>query len=197
MFEEPSTSGTNYTSFKAGVQSANITYTLPTSQGAAGSILTNDGSGNLSWGNGGVSFVQKSTTQSVTSSTTLVDDNAFTFTLAANKTYEVTGVLRMDCGSTGHMKVQFVAPTSSTEFITAFVNRSAQDDVTYILSPTTSYDISSLGTTSSTTDMVEVKGIVTTSSTSGTFKLQWAQQTSSSTATTVYSGSYIKVTLVQ
>jgi hypothetical protein len=95
------------------------------------------------------------------------------------------------------MKMQFVAPTGTSEFMTVFVNRSGLDDVTYVLSPTTSYDVSSNGTTSSTTDMVEVKGIVTTSSTAGTFKLQWAQQTSNSTSTTVYSGSYMRVTLVQ
>jgi hypothetical protein len=48
-FLEPSGSGTNYTAFVAQAQSANITYTLPSAQGAANSILTNDGSGGLSW----------------------------------------------------------------------------------------------------------------------------------------------------
>ena len=38
-----------YTAFKAGTQAANITYTLPLSQGASGSVLTNNGSGSLSW----------------------------------------------------------------------------------------------------------------------------------------------------
>ena len=47
--QEPSSSGTNYTSFKSGSQASNISYLLPTSQGAANSILTNDGAGNLSW----------------------------------------------------------------------------------------------------------------------------------------------------
>ena len=41
---------TNYTAFKAGAQSADITYTLPTAQGGANSMLTNDGSGGLAWG---------------------------------------------------------------------------------------------------------------------------------------------------
>lgn len=52
-FYEPNTSynysGTNYTAFKGQTQSANVTYTLPASQGAANQVLTNDGSGNLSW----------------------------------------------------------------------------------------------------------------------------------------------------
>jgi len=42
-------SGTNYTAIKAQNQSANITYTLPASQGAAGSVMTNNGSGTMSW----------------------------------------------------------------------------------------------------------------------------------------------------
>jgi len=49
-FLEPSGSGTNYTAFKAQAQSANLTYTLPAAQGAASTVLTNDGSGGLSWG---------------------------------------------------------------------------------------------------------------------------------------------------
>lgn len=52
-FYEPNASytysGTNYTAFKAQAQSANITYTLPAAQGTAGSLLSNDGSGNLAW----------------------------------------------------------------------------------------------------------------------------------------------------
>ncbi|MBS1536544.1 MAG: hypothetical protein JST20_02200, partial [Bacteroidetes bacterium] len=51
-FYEPSSSGNNYTAFKADPQSADITYILPTAQAASsGLVLTNDGSGNLSWTN--------------------------------------------------------------------------------------------------------------------------------------------------
>lgn len=45
---EPAASGTNYTAFKAPVQAANITYTLPASL-TAGNFLSTDASGNLSW----------------------------------------------------------------------------------------------------------------------------------------------------
>jgi hypothetical protein len=52
-FYEPNTSytysGTNYTAFKGQSQSANIVYTLPAAQGAANTVLVNDGSGSLSW----------------------------------------------------------------------------------------------------------------------------------------------------
>ncbi|MFA6198730.1 MAG: tail fiber domain-containing protein [Patescibacteria group bacterium] len=44
-----STGATYYTVFQGGDQSANVTYTLPTAQGAANYVLRNDGTGVLSW----------------------------------------------------------------------------------------------------------------------------------------------------
>jgi len=41
--------GTYYTAFQTGIQAANITYTLPIAQGAANTVLSNNGSGTLSW----------------------------------------------------------------------------------------------------------------------------------------------------
>jgi hypothetical protein len=41
--------GTNFTAFKAGTQTADITYTLPTADGSSGQVLSTDGSGTLSW----------------------------------------------------------------------------------------------------------------------------------------------------
>lgn len=195
-FAEPSSSGSNYTTLKAQAQSANITLTLPASQGAANSVLTNDGNGNLTWGLGSVQFAEKSADESVTSSTTLQDDNDFTFTLGANQTYEVTGLIKASCGGTGLLKAQFVAPSGSTEFINIFINRTATDDVSFMTSPTTAYNIATAAV-SATTDVIMVNGKVKTSSTAGTFKLQWAQKTSNATATTFYTDSYLKVTSVK
>jgi len=48
-FAEPSASGSNYTAFKAQQQSANITYTLPDSDGTNGQVLSTNGTGTLSW----------------------------------------------------------------------------------------------------------------------------------------------------
>ena len=42
-------SGSYFTAFNTGTQAANITYTLPTAQGAVGTSLTNDGTGVLTW----------------------------------------------------------------------------------------------------------------------------------------------------
>ncbi len=48
-FYEPSGSGTNYTAFKAGIQTSDITYTLPQSDGSSGQVLSTNGSGTLTW----------------------------------------------------------------------------------------------------------------------------------------------------
>ena len=49
-FAEPSASGSDYTAFRAGAQSANITYTLPLDAPAAdGLVLTTTAGGDLSW----------------------------------------------------------------------------------------------------------------------------------------------------
>ncbi|MCB0712561.1 MAG: hypothetical protein KDD67_09550 [Ignavibacteriae bacterium] len=71
LFEPNSTVGafprdtTYHTSFEAGDQSADINYTLPTAQGGANTVLTNDGSGALSWttvsgGGGGLTHFTES-----------------------------------------------------------------------------------------------------------------------------------------
>lgn len=53
-FLEPSASGTNFTAFKAVAQSADITYSLPATVGAAGTFLKDvAGNGVLSWAAGG------------------------------------------------------------------------------------------------------------------------------------------------
>lgn len=49
-FAEPSADGTNYSAFRAGIQAANITYTLPaTSPSANGMVLTSSTAGVMSW----------------------------------------------------------------------------------------------------------------------------------------------------
>lgn len=48
-FMEPSASGVNYTAFKAAAQAGDVTYTLPTADGAASTFLQTNGAGVLTW----------------------------------------------------------------------------------------------------------------------------------------------------
>ena len=46
---EDTDNGSHYTGFKAGNNTASVAYVLPTADGSAGTQLTTDGSGTLSW----------------------------------------------------------------------------------------------------------------------------------------------------
>lgn len=48
-FLEPSGSGTNYSSFQAQAQAADITYILPAADGSSGQVLSTNGGGGLAW----------------------------------------------------------------------------------------------------------------------------------------------------
>lgn len=80
-FLEPSGSGSNYTSFKAQAQSANIDYVLPAT-GASG-VLTNDGSNNLSWAASGGAFWALTGTSSLTGNV-LIDGSGNDVAIQAN-----------------------------------------------------------------------------------------------------------------
>jgi hypothetical protein len=83
---EASGSGSNYTAFKAGAQNADIVYTLPTSAGSNGQVLTTNGSGVLSWttasGGGGLTYFTESRTTSSPNATIPVHQLAATGTEA-------------------------------------------------------------------------------------------------------------------
>jgi hypothetical protein len=74
--------GTNYTAFKAGAQSADITYTLPTTSGTNGHVLTTNGTGTLSWTSAQSAAGIKSKGRSVA--------------LSAASTYVITGLTNVD-----------------------------------------------------------------------------------------------------
>jgi len=82
---EDTDDGSNYTAFKVGTQSGNVTYTLPTADGSSGQLLSTNGSGVLSWatGGGGGSFVgcrvYKSGSQSIGTTLTAVNFDAESF----------------------------------------------------------------------------------------------------------------------
>lgn len=84
LFEDTD-NGTNYTAFRVGTQSADITYTLPTAQGASSTVLQNDGSGNLSWATvsaGGtyLSGVSSDASNCIVAIQNLADTGYYTFT---------------------------------------------------------------------------------------------------------------------
>jgi hypothetical protein len=95
------TNNANYVGFKAGSPAANLIWTLPDTDGAAGEALTTDGAGNLIWsnsggGSGGGNWVQVGTTTAASSATVdLVGVFSSTYTrymiVGRNITFQTTG----------------------------------------------------------------------------------------------------------
>jgi len=63
---EDTDDGSNYTAFKVGTQSGDITYTLPTADGSSGQFLSTNGSGTLSWASSGGTPTLKISTEFTT-----------------------------------------------------------------------------------------------------------------------------------
>jgi hypothetical protein len=90
------------TTFNIGTQAANIVYTLPTAQGAANTVLTNDGAGTLSWAAPlPTSYAVNSATNVVIASTTVAQGTI-------TQLLQITGV------PAGTYAVNFSCPISNT-----------------------------------------------------------------------------------
>lgn len=94
-FLEPSGSGNNYTSIKARTQAYDIPWVLPDTQGAARQILSNDGSGNLSWVDHGATMVLSSSTMASFNSNqndlNMPEGTTF-FRMCPTANYDLTGM---------------------------------------------------------------------------------------------------------
>jgi len=102
QFQEPSGSGTHYSSFKAGAMSANISYTLPTAQSNTSatdvikSWLENNGTGDLRWA--GEHHYNVETKANITSATNTninnysINPDATYVRLSSNNDVNITGI---------------------------------------------------------------------------------------------------------
>lgn len=134
--------------------------------------------------------VIKPSDQSVTSSTTLVNDTALLSAVAANATYLVFCYLDYEGATAGNLKISWSVPASATlRFAQIGQNASRAATVSVTGSDSTAYTFGADG--AGTLDALLMHGSLVTSSTSGTFQLQWAQGTSSATATIVHAQSFV------
>jgi hypothetical protein len=136
----------------------------------------------------------KTTTESVTSSVTLQNDDELFVPVAVNRTYEVASLIRMDGATGGDFNFQFTGPAGATfsAQITRLISTAASisDDVIDSMEAlSTPMAAGCLG--AGNTTPVRVEGILVVASTAGTFQLQWAQLAGSVTATRVLTRSYL------
>ena len=138
-------------------------------------------------------FAQKTATESVTSSTTLQDDDHLSVSVAASSVYELSAMLVYDGDAAGDVSIQWSLPSgaSISWYLSSITGggAAATDDR---IAHSTNVSPAALGCLGAgTTLAAHILGLVTVASTAGTFKLTWAQGTSSGTATRLFAGSYI------
>lgn len=142
----------------------------------------------------------KTADESVTSSTTLQDDNEITFSVAANTDYWLEALIIFGADPTADLKVQWVGPASATlDWVTDGAGSAAAATVEVV--SRTMQSISSTpshgGVTNNSTIVCALhKGLLRVAGTAGTFKLQWAQLASVATATIVKADSVAILTRV-
>lgn len=150
-------------------------------------------------------FARKTANETVTSSTTLQNDNHLFVSVAANAVYivELVGLLSGD--DTADIKYVFTYPTGATLaggqvnlFDTISGGASTAGDGNFRALAASASPSTALNAGTVDTNFVTCwyKGLLIMSSTAGTLQLQWAQINSVAVATGFLAGSYIKLDLV-
>jgi len=134
----------------------------------------------------------KTANETVTSSTTLQDDDHLTgFSLTAGKWYRLRGNLHVTAAAAGALKIQVIF-TNAIQFARQYIlYTSGASTISSSASTSTTMAHSFPGVTNTGVD-IDIK-FQANASTGGTFKLQWAQNTSDGTGTVLYSGSYLEL----
>jgi len=136
--------------------------------------------------------VAKTSDQSVTSSTTLVNDTALVLAVAANATYWMELYLNYEGGTANASDLKFGWTFPAGLTIRAQPLLVDPAGATRILNTQIQTTVSNAGTQGAgNLSSVGLRGNVTTSGTSGNLQLQWAQNTSNGTATIVHTGSLL------
>jgi len=141
--------------------------------------------------------VRKGTTETVTSSTTLQNDDELFVSVEANATYQVDLSLIHSSGTSGDIKITFDGPSGASMTwgaIGAHINETSSTTVTAVnmqgraITETTEFGGGNLAAMTA-----YVSGTLVTSGTAGTLNFQWAQRVSDPAATQVRAGSSLIV----
>jgi len=139
----------------------------------------------------------KTADETVTSSTTVQNDDQLFLPLSTNARYLFDSIIFYSGAATpaGDLKLKWTGPTGATmQWANFGVNTSGLTQYNAVVETLAAASPRAVGTNGAGFWMsCAPKGIVTTSSTSGNLQLQWAQNSSSATGTIVYAGSYIRL----
>jgi predicted extracellular nuclease len=135
----------------------------------------------------------KTADESVTSSTTVQDDDHLTFPIGASETWYAEWNLSVSGGSTGDLKVTVTMPSGATSelLVTAVATggTTAINSVGVITSSASAEIGCGLQAGTGNRNAVTIEGVIFNDTTAGNVTLRWAQNTSDGTATTVRKGS--------
>jgi hypothetical protein len=140
----------------------------------------------------------KTTNESVTSSTTLQNDDQLVVPVAANTKYMIEGFIIYDGLSAAGLKVAVTAPAGATTSFAAFGPQSGGPGINSYNANVVAaggalgLECNGVGTLIG----AEPKGYVATAGTSGSLQFQFAQVVSNATAVRVFANSWLKVTKV-
>lgn len=141
-------------------------------------------------------LVRKTSDESVTSSTTLQDDNDLLFAIAANEVWSGLAVISYEGATAGDLSLGLNAPSGATVqigIVGAGIGVSTSTGDTARFASRGSVGAFGLGALGAGTLMTAfVTFYVANSTTPGNVNIQWAQSASSGTATTVKAGSFLR-----
>lgn len=146
----------------------------------------------------------KTSDESVTSSTTLQDDDQLALPLIASAKYRMIGYIlytgAADGGTgAGGLKMQFTGPSGAvmqwTNFGTNVAIAAPSTNLTYnvVAESLAAGSPRSVASNGGVVMSCAPAGYISVSSTAGTLQLKWAQNTSSATATVVKTGSWLEL----
>lgn len=185
--------GTDYSSFKVGIQTGNISYTLPTSLPTANQVLTATTVGGTDVTLGWTSSGSSSTTSAMGADFNIPDGDdvlndvtGLSVAVAANTTYEVMGRITLDeTSGNDDLRLRFVGPAGAVLFIQAFQNNGGTENG-YPINTDIVYDAD---------ETAVFHGFLIVAGTSGNFNVQAALVSSSGGTDTwdIKSGSFISI----
>lgn len=165
--------------------------------------VTTDISDNMDAIDNSVLWARKTSDESVTSSTTLQNDDHLFLSVAANCTYHVEALILYSARSDTDFKYKWDCPAGSALKVTSYglaVGDTTTDGTTIYYGHVneSSTGVHGGAAAENTTFMtVNMTGVLVVSSTAGTMRFTWAQNTSNATAAIVRSHSYLKLTKVE
>jgi len=136
----------------------------------------------------------KTARETVTSSSTLQDDDHFTFTVKANKTYVITALIALQAANTVGLKWAFTVPTGASGRINQDAGATGYPSIDMDI--TTGFSTTDQINSPNANHTLKIYGYVVISSTAGTVTFQWAQGSSNVAGTYLERGSVMTLTEV-